>query len=354
MVKSLSNRGLLVLALLALGCSDAGSPSDAARLRFVALSGGSAHSCGRTDQGATYCWGSNFTGQLGARTDDEANPIPLQIVVRPLALTQISSGATFSCGLLNTGAPICWGNKESSPRLLRGAGIFSGISAGLSICGVRDDARVICWDNPDAEPYSIEGPAFTQVSVGGMGCALAGDGSAWCWQAGSRVAQPVAGNLTFMMITTGSGHACGIAPDQQAYCWGLNSHGQLGNNSRISSELPDTVSSLYPWTNISAGGFHTCGVTTTGGAYCWGAASSGQLGYDAPSPVQYLSAPTRVRGGDLPAGAVVWNTVAAGGNHSCGATVEGLTFCWGENGNGQLGNGDTEDSVGPVAIGPSE
>jgi alpha-tubulin suppressor-like RCC1 family protein len=353
MVKRLSAHTPLVLALLVLGCSDAGSPSDVARLQFVALTGGTSHTCGTTSVGATYCWGSNFTGQLGARTDGETNSIPLQIVVRPLELVQVSAGAEFSCGLLNTQVPICWGNKESAPRLLRGGGNFTNISAGRFICGVREDSRIICWDHPDAEPYSVEGPSFEQVSVGGMGCALATDGSAWCWQAGSRAAQLVQGNLTFVTITTGFGHACGIAPDQQAYCWGLNSHGQLGNHSRISSEVPDTVSSLYPWTHISAGEFHTCGVTTTGGAYCWGAAGSGQLGYDAPAP-SFLSAPTRVRGGDLPSGVVMWTTVAAGGNHSCGALVDGPTFCWGKNSSGQLGNGDTEDSVGPVALGPSE
>jgi alpha-tubulin suppressor-like RCC1 family protein len=58
-----------------------------------------------------------------------------------------------------------------------------------------------------------------------------------------------------------------------------------------------------------------------------------------------------VRGEAVPE-TMLWSAVAAGGAHSCGASVEGTTFCWGENGSGQLGNGSTEGALAPSPIGP--
>jgi alpha-tubulin suppressor-like RCC1 family protein len=47
-------------------------------LFFNQVSAGGAHSCGKTSQGRTYCWGGNSAGQLGTGTT-ENSPVPVPV-----------------------------------------------------------------------------------------------------------------------------------------------------------------------------------------------------------------------------------------------------------------------------------
>lgn len=47
----------------------------------------------------------------------------------------------------------------------------------------------------------------------------------------------------------------------------------------------------------------------------------------------------------------VWVDVAAGASHTCGIQVDGTLWCWGYNGDGQLGLGDTVDRELPTQVG---
>ena len=82
---------------------------------------------------------------------------------------------------------------------------------------------------------------------------------------------------------------------------------------------------------MAAGGGHICVVTSGGGVRCWGQNGSGQLG-DGTCTDRY--APADVAG--LADRAIA---VSAGGEHTCAITYAGEVQCWGNNLNGQLGNG---------------
>jgi alpha-tubulin suppressor-like RCC1 family protein len=42
--------------------------------------------------------------------------------------------------------------------------------------------------------------------------------------------------------------------------------------------------------------------------------------------------------------------VTVGRRHTCAATTNGTVWCWGENADGQLGDGSFVDSLVPVAV----
>jgi alpha-tubulin suppressor-like RCC1 family protein len=335
-------------AVAVIACGDTSAPSEVRALRFVQLSGGAEHTCGRTDERTTYCWGDNTMGQVGARTGKDTNSVPLPVPVRPLEFVSIDAGRLLSCGLLNTGVPLCWGSMNSSPRPVVGDHRMQSLGVGDFACGVRLDGVALCWNNPNADPYAIAPAGFSQVSVGGWACGLAADGTAWCWQKDGTVAEPVPGNLPFIAITVGRGHACGLQADGTALCWGENFGGQLGNFTSISSATPVIVGGGR-WRHLSAGDSHTCGISEAGGGYCWGLAGSGRLGWNGNTVVNF-SSPVRVRGPDTPLD-LLWSVIAAGGAHSCGTTLNGRTFCWGANTMGQVGDGTTEARIAPSPIG---
>jgi alpha-tubulin suppressor-like RCC1 family protein len=81
---------------------------------------------------------------------------------------------------------------------------------------------------------------------------------------------------------------------------------------------------------VALGAAHTCVVTNAGGLMCWGANGSGQLGVG--DTTDRLT-PTDV----TLAGNATPGLVAAGVSHTCAVTTGGAVQCWGSNATGQLG-----------------
>ena len=89
-------------------------------------------------------------------------------------------------------------------------------------------------------------------------------------------------------------------------------------------------------------GYHTCAVTS-GGPYCWGNNGNGQLG-DSTVTFNNDSVAGVVYGG------LAFTQIVGGDGHSCGLTAAGAAHCWGRNSSGQLGNNSTTRSVIPVPV----
>lgn len=95
-------------------------------------------------------------------------------------------------------------------------------------------------------------------------------------------------------------------------------------------------------TDIAAGSSHTCAVTLQGGAKCWGEGGNGRLGNGLT-----VSSETPVDVVGLGSGVA---TIEVGNAFSCAVTAAGAAKCWGQNAYGQLGNGTTDEKTTPVDV----
>jgi alpha-tubulin suppressor-like RCC1 family protein len=150
--------------------------------------------------------------------------------------------------------------------------------------------------------------------------------------------------LDHRLVALGLGHICALVGDQ-VQCWGDNAIGALGNDVPNRSLVPipvDGLAGLIPV--IAAGGAHTCAIVE-GAIKCWGSNMVGELG-DGKSPTAEPSSHSPVQVVDLPSRA---QAIAAAIQHSC-AIVDGVAWCWGSNGLGELGIPPGPPSSRPVKV----
>jgi alpha-tubulin suppressor-like RCC1 family protein len=144
-------------------------------------------------------------------------------------------------------------------------------------------------------------------------------------------------------LAAGWKHTCAITPEGAVMCWGENENGQLGDGSRTDRNRPvDVVNIDVAAAAVAAGSAHTCILTGEGGAKCWGRNLEGQLG---DGTAERSSEPVNVAG--LESGVAA---IAAGDFHTCALMETGSVMCWGENENGQLGDGTSEARSTPVEV----
>ena len=215
------------------------------------------------------------------------------------------------------------------------------------------------------------------ISVGGYhSCVLLSNGTVKCWgdaaygQLGSGNTNDLGDSPTEMgnslptvalgtgakavAITTGGAHSCVILDDGSVKCWGLNNTGELGlGDTAFRGDNPGEMGDALPKVDlgtgrtavaIAAGGFHTCALLDDTTVKCWGEGFHGKLGLgnianrgDNPGEM----------GDNLPVvplgtGRTATQIVAAG-FHTCALLDNGSVKCWGDNANGKLGLGDTQD-----------
>jgi len=212
-----------------------------------------------------------------------------------------------------------------------------------------------------ASPAGAQGFSDTDwksVSAGGSHtCGTDNSGYLYCWgsddhgQLGntssfnSKTTPNRVGDSTgWTVVSAGGAHTCGIRSGK-LYCWGSDSDGQLGNGSSSTADkgLPQQIGSLSDWNTVSAGNAQTCAIRGTGYLYCWGDDTNGQLGNGSTAGDQ--AAPMRVAGT-----ATTWKSVSAGAKHTCGI-LGGSLYCWGDDTYSQLGNGSTAGSqTGPMRV----
>lgn len=293
----------------------------------TALAVGDGYNCALVNGGA-WCWGDNLFGELGNNTRQNSL-VPVQVPSLTAGVSAIAAmSSSHTCALIN-GAAWCWGynfygqlgnsSDTDSPVPVRVQGLSAGVQS-ISVGGDHTCAivngRVYCWG------YNYKGQLG--YDTGSTTCS----GSFPC----SSVPAPVQGLSTSAQAVAvgGYGHTCALLAGA-VKCWGDNEYGQLGDGTGKDSLTPVQVSGLTSGvTSIIAGSEHACALMN-GELWCWGANYAGQIG-DGTDNGQHRYTPVRVIG--LTSGL---QAIGAGWSHNC-AVVSGGVLCWGDNLYGELGN----------------
>lgn len=306
-------------------------------LRFVTIDNGLNFTCALTDTGDAYCWGYGSLGRLGNGGTSNSS-VPVK-VSGDLKFKQITTGRTFACGLTVSGQAYCWGDNTNAHL-----------------------------GNEDSLHHSLPvpvvgGKTFKHISAGSFhACGVTTDGEAYCWGSSTNgklgagsdyagigpVREPikVAGGHTWAAIYAGAQHSCGITVEGEAYCWGSNSNGKVGagvpSGTTEDFHEPAKVNSSNRFVTLSIGNNHTCGVVTDGRGYCWGSNGRGKLGRGNTSGT--YSSPQQV------STISNWTHISAGSDHTCGVTTDGEVYCWGAGDAGRLGTGAIDTTATPLEV----
>jgi alpha-tubulin suppressor-like RCC1 family protein len=362
MIREMRRGALAVMVIASCGrigfepavAPDTGAPPCEPAVDVVALAAGRDTTCAQLGDRTLRCWGNGASGQLGTGMPT-SEPDP----VAPSGLGAVDAfavGVSHMCAVAG-GVVACWGNNWRGQlgvgdRVLRTlpavvAGLPSdvvGVAAGGMNSCAWSASELWCWGDRNGTassnsqtPRQVVLPPVTAVTLGNTrqrgssahGCALAGDGTAWCWgsnndgQLGdgsgvtSQLPVAVAGSARFAALAAGGHHACGRTADGELWCWGANELGQLGDASLLPKLVPVRIA-LAPVVEIAAASSHTCALTAAGELWCWGDNRYGQIGLEVAS----ATTPTRVAVPPL-------RTVALGDEHGCGLGVDGVVWCWG-------------------------
>ena len=349
----------------------------ALKIVFDSLTAGYEHTCGLS-AGVAYCWGDNVEGSLGIGTATPTQLLTPTAVAGTLKFTKLWADSSHTCGLTQVGSmAYCWGSNYSSQLGVPGAPTFvftpnqvgtsltfTSLAAGSAeTCGLTALGVAYCWgDNSPgvttgtAIPTPVPGTfVFASLTAGSwFTCGLVG-GKAYCWgyngngQLGDggpvnlipTIPTAVLTSLTFTSLTAGFAHTCGVdVLSSMAYCWGANSSGQLGDGSTTSHSSPTPVKGILVFTSLTAGLGHTCGLSA-GVAYCWGDNTYGQLGTGTTGGQALV--PTAVFG------TLVFTSLTAGYYHTCGMAA-GVAYCWGDNSFGAVGDNTTTNRNVPTPV----
>jgi alpha-tubulin suppressor-like RCC1 family protein len=425
---------------------DGGIVSLPAGLAAESVSAGLNYTCALAASGAASCWGNASVGQLGYGNvsrigDDEkpsANPVDNGFIAFPPTniVRALVAGDEHVCALRQSGSVTCWGNgqhgalgygnvnrigdnEKASANPVDGALVRNGdesaavaVAAGEGIsCALRVNGEVACWGTGGALGYGNNatigdnesitdtpmnggvvpmpyGEAVTQVVAGTrFACALLISARVTCWgqndvgQLGYGNTNPIGDDETpadnpvdfgivqmpfngrVKQISAGNRHACALLLDTRVVCWGSGGEGRLGygnTNTIGDDEKPNQnpvnngwvpTPGMGPLSQVAAGGSHTCAVSILGWITCWGFNGSGQLGYGNTNTIGDNETPAQnpVDGGIFALkGFRQASGVSAGERHTCARTPQHEVICWGDAAGGALGYAN------PIDIGDDE
>lgn len=389
-------------------------------IRFVQISAGASFTLALTSEGTVYAWGQNYQGMLGnGTTTGSSTPVQVKGVGGTGVLSgisQVEAAGEFSMALSTTGTVYAWGrnvegqlgigatsaNSTTPVQVVAGAqgsgnlsnvtSIEAGWSHGLALVG----GQVFAWgDNADGKlgdgttttrsaPVRVLTGAqadgsgnlsnITQISAGfHFSLARTNSGTLYTWGGNGQGqlgigtstgnsatavevtagAQSGSGSFTGATFISSNGAASVALTAAGMYSWGSNIYGQIGDGTTTTATAPTRVlggaqggTYLSDVTLVSAGNFQVVAVTTSG-VYSWGDNSEGQLG-DGTTSVNGVTLPIRVLAGAQGSGNLSDVTAIVVGYQSAYALTNSGLLAWGQNDAGELSDGTLIRRTTPV------
>jgi alpha-tubulin suppressor-like RCC1 family protein len=317
------------------------------------IASGFGHSCMTVADGRVVCWGLNDAGQLG---DGSTSNRRVAVYVKDISgVNVLALGSRHSCALLTDGSVWCWGSNKYGQL---GNGSTKNSSVPVQVTG-------------------LPAKAVNLTSGENFACAVLDDNTIWCWgENGSgqlndgtteNKAQPVKSQLTATpsQISGGQSSVAGEASgfvslwkDQQplnllgisnAFNISANRFAKGGcaviTGNKVScwgeDNTPAEVTGAENALAVGTGLSFACYVDNAGAVHCWGKNGHGELGTgnttDSEAPASVVALPSTI-------------SLAVGASHTCVIVSGNQAMCWGLNTYGQLGNNSTRNSSTPVLV----
>lgn len=258
------------------------------------------------------------------------------------------SGLGNSCVMVDAGVAACGAVGQAccaTGSACGGNGFCDSGACQECVTAVAPGRHASCLLKYDHTVWCAGENAFGQLGFGQTGAPQ----SSWK-QVRDSTSAPITDATA---IAAGWEYACAVRAGGTVWCWGQNGSGNLGNNSTNGSPAAVQVQKtggtpLTGIVEIGAGYAHTCGREIAGGVWCWGSNPNGELG-DGTIIDKHQAVPVL----DAPAGAATAGVVglAVGGAFNCARKMDNSIWCWGLNGDGELGDGSTTDRHSPVMVG---
>ena len=204
-------------------------------------------------------------------------------------------------------------------------------------------------------------PGVHLVSIGeakNEGFAIDSTGHGWAWGANGKgslclgnahvqvAAVEIPGLTDVTAVQGGQDHVLWLLSDGKVMACGENGFGQLGTGSTTSSMVPVSVIGLSHIVHITAGNTSSGALDSAGNVYMWGYNRQGQTGV---SSQRIVSTPTKVKL-PLPAVQLSAGGDAVGNGHSIAVLNDHSVYAWGDDADGQLGDGGTKNQFSPVKV----
>jgi len=190
----------------------------------------------------------------------------------------------------------------------------------------------------DGSLWRLEGSLFqigsdtnwVSISAVGPSFAIKADGSLWGLEGYSPF--QIGSDTDWVSVSSYYGdHSVAIKTDGSLWAWGYNGEGQLGDGTTINRDTPTRIGSSSDWLLASAGSYsHTIAIKKDNSLWAWGQNGDGQLG---DGTYNNRNTPTRI-GSDTD-----WISIFTGHGHNVAIKTDGSLWAWGFNGEGQLGDG---------------